>query len=103
VLTALGMVCAGAAAALTAWGIFGADGTAFIDARYVGAADVACGAAKALLCGLYIPLAASWHGLRARGGASAVGAATTAGVVAACFGCLVIDLWVDQAFLIAHA
>ncbi|RKH89628.1 ABC transporter permease, partial [Corallococcus praedator] len=37
-------------------------------------------------------------GLKARGGAEAVGEATTDGVVAASLGCLLIDLTVSLAF-----
>jgi phospholipid/cholesterol/gamma-HCH transport system permease protein len=102
VLTVLGTVAAAAAAVITAYG-FGADGRAFIDARFVTATDITCGAVKAFACGLYIPLSAAWRGLRARGGASAVGSATTDGVVSACFGCLLIDFLVAHAFGVARA
>jgi phospholipid/cholesterol/gamma-HCH transport system permease protein len=103
VLCALGTVCAsGAAVATATWG-FHVDGSAFIDARYLGAPDLLCAFLKAAACGLYIPLVASWRGLTAQGGASAVGTATTNGVVGAVFGCLAIDFVVDEAFLILRA
>jgi phospholipid/cholesterol/gamma-HCH transport system permease protein len=101
-LCVLGTVCASGAALVTAVFAFGADGSAFIDARYLTGSDVLCSAIKSVLFGLYIPLAAAWRGLAARGGASAVGTATTAGVVSACFGCLALDFLVDQAFFLAH-
>lgn len=103
VLCVLGTAAATASAALCAQYAFGADGTAFIDARYVGIADIASAGTKAVLCGLYIPIASSWRGLATRGGASDVGDATTEGVVACVLGCLVIDLVVALAFFFLHA
>ena len=86
-----GTMAATLSAVATATWVFGVDGTAFMDARFVDGWDVVAGLAKGVACGLYIPLAASVAGLSARGGAEAVGEATTRGVVAACLGCLVID------------
>jgi phospholipid/cholesterol/gamma-HCH transport system permease protein len=101
-LTLIGVLSAGVAAALTA-SSFGADGWAFLDGRSVTVADLVCALVKALACGLYIPLVASEHGLAARGGAAAVGAATTEGVVSACMGALVIDLLITLGFQLAGA
>jgi phospholipid/cholesterol/gamma-HCH transport system permease protein len=97
-LCVLGTLSAALAALLTA-NFLGANGLAFINAQYVDTGDLACGATKALLCGLYIPLAAARRGLGARGGAPAVGEAVTRGVVEACTGCLLIDFFVALAFL----
>jgi phospholipid/cholesterol/gamma-HCH transport system permease protein len=102
-LCILGTFAASASAALTASWAYGVDGRAFLDARYVDAADILCGGAKVVLCGLYIPLAACSKGLAARGGVAAVGAATTDGVVSACVGCMVIDFAVALAFNLVGA
>lgn len=102
-LCILGTAAAGLSAVLTAlWGL-GVDGWAFVDPRYVDLADVVSAGIKVLLAGLFIPLTACWHGLRARGGSAAIGAATTAAVVSACLGCLVIDVLVGVAFRLAGA
>jgi phospholipid/cholesterol/gamma-HCH transport system permease protein len=103
VLVVFGTVCASASAVAVAFAGFHVDGLAFVDARFLGARDVVCSLSKALACGVYIPLAAAWRGLAARGGATAVGIATTSGVVASVFGCLAIDFLVDEAFLILRA
>ncbi|PTL85690.1 ABC transporter permease [Vitiosangium sp. GDMCC 1.1324] len=97
-LCVVGTMAATLSAVATASWVFGVDGTAFMDARYVDGWDVVAGLAKGAGCGLYIPLAASVAGLSARGGAEAVGEATTRGVVAACFGCLLIDFVVALGF-----
>ena len=99
-LTVIGIMAAGIAAALTA-SSYGANGWAFLDGRNVTWADLGCALVKALACGLYIPLVASEHGLSARGGAAAVGAATTQGVVSACLGALIIDLLITLGFRLA--
>ena len=83
--------------------VYGADGWAFLDPRFVDGGDLASFLLKTVLCGIYVPLAAAWRGLGARGGSAAVGQATTEGVVAAVLGCLVIDLVVAFAFLILGA
>lgn len=98
VLAILGTAAAAGSAALTAQLVFSVDGSAFVDPRFVDWGDVLCGWSKTVLCGAYIPLAASWHALKARGGTDAVGEATTGGVVAACLGTLVIDLVVGISF-----
>lgn len=99
-LTVIGTVAAALSAAATVTWVFGADGRSFVDAHFVEAPDVLCAALKSVLCGAYIPLAASVHGLRAQGGAAAVGQAVTAGVVEAAIGCLLIDFAVAAAFLL---
>jgi phospholipid/cholesterol/gamma-HCH transport system permease protein len=98
-LTLLGTTAATVSAIATVSLVFGADGWAFADTRYLDTSDVVCALVKALAVGLYIPLAASLRGLRAQGGAAAVGAAVTDAVVEACMGCLVIDFTVAAAFL----
>lgn len=102
-LAVLGTAAAALSAAFTATSVIGVDGAAFLDARYVDAGDVACAALKTVLCGAFIPLAASWHALRSVGGAEAVGEATTSGVVTASLGCLVIDFVVALAFYLVGA
>jgi|CXWL01.1.fsa_nt_gi phospholipid/cholesterol/gamma-HCH transport system permease protein len=97
-LTLMGTSAAAIAAALTVTWSFGADGAAFLDPRFVDTADVACAAVKAVLCGVYIPLAAGTRALAAQGGAQAVGRAVTTGVVEACMGCLLIDFVIAVAF-----
>lgn len=101
-LTVVGTVVAGIAAALTA-SSDGAHGWAFLDGRAVTGGDLACALVKAAACGLYIPLVASGHGLSAKGGAAAVGEATTNGVVSACLGALVIDFLITIGFRLAGA
>ena len=103
VLGLLGTATAALSAAAAAQFLFASDGAAFLDARYVDAADLASGLVKGLLCGLYIPLVASWHGLRAQGGSTAVGLATTDGVVASVLGSLLIVLLVGIVFRILGA
>lgn len=97
-LSALGTVAATLSAVAVAGFAFNVDGRAFMDPRYVDGWDLLAAGLKAVGCGLYIPLAAAVAGLRARGGAEAVGEATTAGVVAASLGCLLIDFTVSLAF-----
>lgn len=93
-LTVLGLCAASASAVATVSLVLGSDGLAFVDARFVDAGDVVVAAAKAVACGLYIPVAAAARGLSATGGASAVGAAVAAGVVDATVGCILIDFTV---------
>ncbi len=102
-LCALGILAASLSSVLTASLGFGIDGRAFVDARYVSAGDFAFAGIKAVACGVFIPLAASWRGLTAGSGPPAVGAATTDGVVSACLGCLIIDFVITLAFSLAGA
>ena len=97
-LCTLGTAAASLAAVLTTIYSFGLDGWAFADPRHIDAPDFLCAGVKALLCGVYIPLVAAFRALPARGGSAAVGRATTQAVVAACLGCLVIDVLVGVAF-----
>lgn len=99
-LTVLGIATSSITAMATVTLAYGADGKSFIDPRFVDGGDLACGAIKAVLCGLFIPLAASRRGLMARGGAHAVGGAVTQGVVDAAMGCLLIDFAVTTAFFL---
>lgn len=97
-LTVMGTCASAISAALTVSWSFGADGQSFVDPRFVDGSDVLCAAVKAVLCGIYIPLAASVRGLVARGGAQAVGQAVTRSVVEACMGCLIIDFFVAAVY-----
>jgi len=97
-LCILGTASASISAALTAQIAFQVDGWAFVDPRFIHTADVLSSGAKVLLSGVYIPLVAALRALPARGGSAAVGVATTRAVVAACLGCLVIDVLVGLAF-----
>ncbi len=99
-LTIVGTWASAVSAVLTATYAFGVDGRAFVDPSMVEFGDVACAFVKALLCGAFIPVAASLRGLRAKGGASAVGEAVTTGVVEACMGCLILDFIVAAVFLV---
>lgn len=102
VLCVVGTMAASAAAALTAQFAFDVDGRAFVDARYVDKWDLYSALAKALGSGIYIPIAASLKGLKARGGSAAVGSATTDGVVSASVGCLVVAAVVGLLFNALH-
>jgi phospholipid/cholesterol/gamma-HCH transport system permease protein len=97
------MVLGTVASSLSAMGvvtyIFGADGRAFIDPRFLDFGDIACAGLKAVLTGLAIPLATAAQGLRASGGAHAVGSAVTQGVIDACTGCLLLDFIIAAIFL----
>ncbi len=99
-LTMVGIATACISAALSVSYIFGADGWAFLDPRFLRPGDLWCASVKTVLCGAFIPLLASVRGLAARGGAAAVGDAVTRGVVGACMGCLVIDFVVATGFLV---
>lgn len=97
-LCVIGTMAASLAAAAIAQVAFKVEGAAFLDARYVDRWDLISGGLKAVLCGLWIPLAAASKGLKARGGSAAVGTATTDGVVAACVGCLFVSAVVGLVF-----
>lgn len=99
-LMVIGTVAAAASARLVVTIVFGADGSAFTDARFVDATDILCALVKAVFCGAFIPLAAAARGLKAKGGAPAVGEAVTSAVVDASMGCLLIDFVVAAAFLL---
>ncbi|MBL8950814.1 MAG: ABC transporter permease [Myxococcaceae bacterium] len=99
-LTVVGIVTASLSAYATVRFVYAADGLAFIDPRFVDLGDVSCCFLKSILCGLFIPLAASRRGLMAKGGAHAVGGAVTDGVVDAAMGCLLIDFTVTAAFFL---
>ena len=75
--------------------VYNADGRAFMDATFIDAGDIAAFMIKSVLYGLFIPLASCSCGLAARGGAGAVGDATTRGVVASSVLVLIVDLGVS--------
>ncbi len=97
-LCILGTAAASLSASLVAHFAFGVESWAFADARYVHWRDIASGLLKTFVCGAYIPLVAARKGLDARGGAAAVGEATTAGVVSAFLGCLILDFAISIGF-----
>ncbi|MDX2012741.1 MAG: ABC transporter permease [Myxococcaceae bacterium] len=99
-LMAVGTAASAISANLVVTFAFGADGGSFTDARFVDPPDLVCALVKALLCGAFIPLAAAARGLKAKGGAPAVGEAVTSAVVDASMGCLLIDFVVAAAFLL---
>jgi phospholipid/cholesterol/gamma-HCH transport system permease protein len=97
-LTIIGGVAASLSAMLTVTFFFHEDGLSFISPQYVTFGDLACAFTKSLAAGAYIPIAAALRGLRATGGAAAVGEAVTVGVVEACMGCLVLDFLIAVFF-----
>lgn len=99
-LTVIGTFTATASAVLTLTYFFQVDGTTFMDPALVDPGDIICAVTKSVVCGAFIPIAASLRGLRAKGGASAVGEAVTTGVVEACMGCLLLDFLVAAVFLL---
>lgn len=103
VLALVGTACAGASTALFATFVYDADGWAFLDARFVDAGDLGSAASKAVLFGLFVPLAACRAGLLARPGAGAVGEATTRAVVSACVVAVVLDLVTTLGFHLVGA
>lgn len=84
------MMAAGVSAAVANL-FYGADGGAFLDAALVTRGDLWAFSLKTLLYGVAIPVTAVTAGMRARGGAAAVGEATTRGVVWASVSVLMID------------
>jgi phospholipid/cholesterol/gamma-HCH transport system permease protein len=92
VLFAAGLLVASGCARLTATYAYGSDGKAWTSPLFTHGSDFAFAFVKVLLFGLAIPLAGAMHGLSARGGASAVGEATTRGAVTAFLSMLTIDL-----------
>ncbi len=97
-LSCIGTIAATLAAVATVSWVFGADGRAFMDTRFLGLNDILCAVTKSVVCGLFIPLAAAARGFRAKAGAAAVGEAVTSGVVDACMGVLFLDFGVALAF-----
>lgn len=98
-LTVVGTVAATLSAVAMLTYYYGVDGASFMNPHFVRPGDILCALFKSLACGVYIPLAASARGLRAQGGAAAVGEAVTSGVVDACMGCLLIGFVIDAAFI----
>jgi phospholipid/cholesterol/gamma-HCH transport system permease protein len=97
----IGTASAAIAASLFATYGYGADGWAFLDARFVTRWDLLQAALKGILFGLAVPVASCLYGFTARAGASAVGSAVTRAVVAGCLCCVVLDLIVAVAFYVA--
>lgn len=91
-LTAAGTLVAALAGALSAHGAFGARASAFLDTSMVTTGDALVALVKAAAFGLAIPTLAAAAGLRASGGAPAVGRATTDGVVGSVVAVIALDL-----------
>ncbi len=102
-LTTIGVVTATTSAAFTITYVFQNNGMAFLDPSMVTPGDIISALLKAVACGAFIPIAASLRGLRAKGGAGAVGEAVTVGVVEACMGCLVIDFFIAAGYFVIAA
>lgn len=102
-LTTIGVIAATTSAAATVTFGFQNNGMAFLDPSLVTKADLISVLIKTIACGAFIPIAASLRGLRAKGGAAAVGEAVTVGVVEACMGCLVIDFVIAAAYFVIAA
>ena len=92
ILFTLGLAVASFTAGTVATYAYASDGAAWTDALFTHGADFAFGYAKVVAFGLVIPLAGAVHGLRARGGASSVGRAVTAGAVTAFLAVVAVDI-----------
>lgn len=92
VLHTAGILTAALAARWTATYGYGSDGSAWTSTLFTHPSDFLYGYVKSALFGLAIPLAGAANGLRASGGASAVGQATTRGAVTAFLCMMAIDL-----------
>ncbi len=90
----LGGAVAYAAGAVAAHVRFDVGWHSYFNLRGLTGADVVVGVAKAVAFGLAVPLVAAFVGMQARGGAPAVGAATTRAVVGASMAVLALDLGV---------
>ncbi len=77
--------------------------TQFVDSisNFVQPYDMLAGLAKAVVFGGMLTLVACWQGLRARGGATGVGRATTAAVVLAVVGIIVSNLVMSWLLFVA--
>jgi phospholipid/cholesterol/gamma-HCH transport system permease protein len=91
-LVTLGSAIAFAAGAVVGNLRFGIGWDSFWRSTMVTHGDVLTGAVKALVFGVTVPLCACRAGLRARGGASGVGKATTRAVIGASVAVLFFDL-----------
>ena len=91
-LIIVGTAASALTGALLATVVYGADGAAFLDASLITRGDIVAFLVKSVGYGLAVPLVSASSGLAARGGPGAIGAATTAGVVASCVAVLVLDL-----------
>lgn len=102
-LIGLGLCSIVAAAYTGAWTAhvaFGSRPEAFLDTQLVDAGDVSVGLTKLAAFGVAIPAIASRAGLQAVGGSTAVGDATTRGVVGGIVAVVVIDLIVGALALL---
>lgn len=99
-LGAISIVAAAVTGAVTVHFVFGARAGAFLDPQLIDLGDIAVATAKCIAFGLAIPAVAARAGLTAAGGAPAVGAATTRGVVASIVAVVVLDLVIGAGALI---
>ena len=81
VLCIFGCSVAFLAGGLTAWLSFNVNPVVFFDISRVVYLDLAIGGAKAITCGIAIPVIAGFCGLRASGSSVGVGSATTSAVI----------------------
>ncbi len=98
----VGTAAAAASASLFATYGYGADGWAFLDARFVTRGDLIQAGLKCVVFGALVPVAACREGFAARSGASSVGEALTRAVVLACTACVVADLIIAVIFHFLH-
>jgi phospholipid/cholesterol/gamma-HCH transport system permease protein len=101
VLGALSTVAAAFTGDFTAQLAFGSRPGAFLDTELLDAGDLTVGFLKCAAFGLAIPAVAARAGLTAAGGAPAVGAATTQGVVGSIVAVVVLDLVIGSTALLA--
>jgi phospholipid/cholesterol/gamma-HCH transport system permease protein len=92
VLVVWGCAVAAVSGAVSARIFFDVSYATFLDLRLLHLGDLVTGLMKAVAYGLYVPLAAAWAGLSARGGSEGVGRATTAGVVTGSLGVIVLSV-----------
>lgn len=90
-LTVFGCTVAVGSGAVTARILFDVPYAGFLSLGMTRPGDLVSGLAKAAAYGAYVPLAAAWAGLGARGGSEGVGRATTTGVVAGSLGVVVLS------------
>lgn len=78
---------------------FGVNPRIFVNLSYADFGDIAVMVLKSLAYGAAVPIAASYCGMRASGGAEGVGEATTAAVVASSTSVIALDLLISLATL----
>lgn len=99
-LCVLAVLVAFASGMVTAATFFRVNPVTYARLDLVRSYDVLEGLAKATAYGLTIPIIASYHGLRARGGSAGVGRATTRAVVSSSFAVITLDLLIGAAVFV---